>query len=257
MRKGLNYLLPLLTILALISCEPSYRTKPADSSRKTYTIANATYDISLISVEKSTGDKKIGDQGIERVIEEGIAKFSSEDETVRIKWVPSPYDIVFMLNNKTDGPVRIVWNEARFIDENGASHRLIHSGAGYEDRNSSHPPTIVPARGALEDFVHPADYFQREEGHGASSNKEQGYWKRAPFLPAQLKGTAAELRAKAEPFVSKTFQVILALDIGDVQNEYVCIFKINKVTVTEEKREEEKGSDNKEKGKRSGRGMRF
>ena len=51
--------------------------------------------------------------------------------------------------------------------------------------------------------------------------------------------------------------MILALQIDDLQNEYVCTFKINKVAVTEEKREQEKGSDNKEKGKRSGKGMRF
>ena len=212
MRKNLCYLLPLFTVLALISCEPSYRTKsPSDSSPKTYTIANAAYDISLISVEKSTGAKKMGEQSIETVIEGGISKFSFQDETVRIKWLPSPYDIVFVLYNKTDGPVRIVWNEARFIDEKGASHRLIHSGTGYEDRNNSHPPTVVAARGTLEDFVHPADYFQREDDYGGSSYKQQGYWKRAPFLPAQIKGTAEELRTKAEPFVDKTFQVILAL----------------------------------------------
>ncbi len=257
MRKNLYYLLPLLTLLTLISCGPSYRTKPsADSSPKMYTVANATYDISLISVEKSTGDKKMGELRIEAAVEQGISKFSFEDEKVRIQWLPSAYDIIFKLNNETNGPLRIVWNEARFIDEKGASHRLIHSGAGYEDRNNSHPPTAVAPRGALDDFVHPADYFKREEGYGGSSNKEQGYWKRAPFLPAQIKGTAEELRAKAEPFLGKTFQVILALQIGDLKNEYVCTFKINKVAVTEEKREQEKGSDNKEKGKRSGRGVR-
>jgi hypothetical protein len=258
MKKGIVIFFCVFIIAALIGCGPSYRTKPpSDSSRKTYTIANATYDISLVSVEKSTGAKKMGEQRTETVVEGGIAKFSFEDETVIIKWLPSPYDIVFVLNNKTDVPVSIVWNEARFIDEKGASHRLIHSGAGYEDRNASHPPTVVPAKGTLEDFVHPADSFQREEGYGGGSNKEQGYWKRAPFLPAQIKGTATELRAKAEPFVGKIFQVILALQTGDVQNEYVCTFKINKVAVTEEKREQEKGLDNKEKGKRSGRGMRL
>lgn len=249
MRKELYYLLCLLIVLALISCEPSSLTKPSsDSSRKKYTIANATYDISLISVDKSTGAKKMGEQRIETVAEEGTARFYFEDETVRIKWLPSPYDIVFVLNNKTDGPVRIVWNEARFIDEKGASHRLIHSGTGYEDRNNSHPPTVVAARGALEDFVHPADYFQWEKW----SSKQQGYWKRAPFMPTKVKGTAEELRTKAEPFVGKTFQVILALRVDDVQNDYVCTFKINNVDVTEK---EEKQPEKKSNGSRKG-GMR-
>ena len=258
MRREIVIFFCAFIIAALISCEPSYRTKsPSDSSPRTYTVANATYDISLVSVEKSSGDKKTyGKQKIEAVIEEGIARFYFEDEMVRIKWSPTPYDIVLVLNNKADGPVRIVWDEARFIDEKGIRHRLIHSGIGYEDRNSSHPPTVVAARGALEDFVHPADYFQKEEEYGGRSSKQEGYWKRAPFLPAQIKGKAEELRAKAEPFVGETFQVILALQIDDVRYDYVSTFRINKVDVTEEKREQEKSPDNKEQGKRSGRGMR-
>ena len=175
---------------------------------------------------------------------------------MRIKWLPSPYDIVFVLNNKADRPVRIDWDEARFVDEKGLRHRLIHSGAGYEDRNASHPPTVVAARGTLEDFVHPSDYFQKEEDRGGKSSQQEGYWRRTPFLPAQMKGTAEELKAKAEPFVGKTFQVILALQIGDLQNKYVCTFRINQVRVTEAKHEQEKSPDNKEQGKRSGRGMR-
>lgn len=257
MRKGIVILFCAFIIAALVSCGPSNRTKPpADSSRGTYTVANAAYDIALVSVEKSAGGIKLGEQKIGAVIEEGISRFSFEDETVRIKWLPSPYDIVFILNNKADRPVRIDWDEARFVDEKGLRHRLIHSGAGYEDRNASHPPTVVAARGALEDFVHPSDYFQKEEDYGGKSSKHEGYWKRAPFLPAQIKGTAEELRAKAEPFVGKTFQVILALQIGDLQNEYVCTFRIDKVRVTEAKHEQEKSPDNKDQGKRSGRGMR-
>ena len=105
--------------------------------------------MSLVSVEKSTWGKKVGGQRIGAVAEEGISRFYFEDETVRIKWLPSPYDIVFVLNNKADGPVRIVWDEAEFVDEKGLRHRLIHSGAGYEDRNSSHPLTVVAARGTI------------------------------------------------------------------------------------------------------------
>ena len=169
---------------------------------------------------------------------------------VRIKWSPRPDDIVFVLNNKVDGPVRIVWDEARFIDENGVSHRLIHSGIGYEERNDSQPPTVVVAKSAIEDFVHPADYFQWEGGGGKRSSKQQGYWRRASFMPTQIKGTAEELRVKAEPFVGKTFQVILALQIDDIPNNYVCTFKINKVDVTEKEQQPEKKSNENGKGSR-------
>jgi len=245
MRKETVILFCAFIIATLIGCESSYQTK----SQRTYTIANASYDISLISVERYTGTQKIyEEQRIEAVLEEGVPKFYFEDEMVRIKWFPRPDDIIFVVNNKVDRPERIVWDEAKFIDEKGISHRLIHSGIGYEERNDSQPPTVVAARGAIEDFVYPADYFQWEEGGGRRSSKQQGYWRRTSFLPTQIKGTAEELRAKAEPFTGKTFQVILALQDDDVPNNYICTFKINNVDVTEKEQQPEKKSDGSRKG---------
>jgi hypothetical protein len=200
-------------------------------------------------MERYMGTQKIyGEQKIEAVLEEGVSKFYFENEMMRIKWFPKPDDVVFVINNKLDRPIRIIWNEAKLIDEKGVTHRLIHSGIGYEERNDPQQPTVVAAKGPLEDFVHPADYFQREK----LSSKQQGYWKRAPFMPTQIKGTAEELRTKAEPFVGKTFQVILALQVDDVRNDYVCTFKINNVDVAEK---EEQQPEKKSNGSRKG-GMR-
>jgi hypothetical protein len=254
MRKEIVILLCTFIIASLIGCGLPYQTK----SQGTYTIANASYDISLISVERSTGAKKIyGEQRIEAVIEEGISRSFFEDEMVRIKWRPTPDDIGLFINNKTDASMKIVWDEARFVDEKGISHRLIHSGIGYEERNDSHPPTVVAARSTLDDFIHPADYFRQEESYGSRAYKQQSHWERSPFLPTQIKGNAEELRAKAEPFAGKTFQVLLPIQIENVRHDYLFTFKINKVNVTEEKHEQEKSTDNKGKGKRSGRGMRL
>ena len=184
-------------------------------------------------MEKSTGTEKAYEkQKIETVLEEGIPKFYFEDEVVKIKWSPAPDDVVFVVNNKADRPVKIVWDESRFIDEKGLSHRLLHSGIGYEQRNDFHPPTIIYAKDTLEDFVYPADYWQKEES-GRKSHKQQGHWKRVSFLPTQIRGTAEELRMKAAPFVGKTFQVILDLQMDGIRSDYVCTFTINKVDVTE------------------------
>jgi len=253
-RKSPRYLLSLLIVLTCASCEPSYRTKSSQGSRKTYTVATANYDISLNSVERTAGTDKIyGEQRIEVVPEEGVSAFSFEDEIARIKWRPAPDDIGFVVDNKADHPMKIIWDESRFIDEKGVSHRLIHSGIGYEERNESHPPTVIDARGTLKDFVHPADYFKREELGDGKSYKQLSYWKRVSFLPTQVKGKKEELRTKAEPLVGKTFQVVLALQIGDVRNDYVYTFKINKVDVAEKEQQQEKNPD-EEKG--SGKGGR-
>jgi hypothetical protein len=235
-RKEIIILFCALIVAALIGCESSLWKQPDRS----HTIANASYDISLLSVERSTGTEKVyAKQKVETVFEEGIPKFYFEDEMVRIKWRPAPHDIVFVVHNKADNPVKIVWDEGKFIDEKGVTHRLLHSGIGYEERNDFHPPTIIYAKDTLEDFVYPADYWQKEES-SKKSHKNQGYWKRGSFLPTQTRGTAEELRTKAEPFVGKTFQVVLTLQINGVRNDYICTFIVNNVDVTEKEQQPEK-----------------
>jgi hypothetical protein len=252
MKKEIVILFCAFIIASLIGCESAYQTK----SQRTYTIANASYDISLLSAEKSTGIEKIyKKQKIEAVLEEGIKKFYFEDEMVRIKWHPAPNDIVFVVHNKMDNPVKIVWDEGKFIDEKGGTHRLLHSGIGYEERNDFHPPTIIYAKDSFEDFVYPSDYWQKKESGGKSHNK-QAYWMRGSFLPTQIRGTADELRTKAEPFVGKTFQVVLTMQINGVRNDYMCTFIINKVDVTEKEQQPEKNPNDggSRRGSRRGGG---
>ena len=245
-KKYLYCLLSLFVVLTLMSCGSSSSWKKPD---RTYTIAVASYDISLISVDRPTHAKQLyGEQKIESVIQEGFLRSYFEDGMVGIEWRPTSDDIGVVIRNKTYDPLKVVWDEARFIDEKGVSHRLIHSGIGYEERYDFHPPTIIVPRGTLEDFIHPADYFRWEE-YSRGSYKQQDYWVRSPFLPIQIKGTAEELRAKAEPFVGKTFQVILALQTDGVRNDYACTFKINKVDVTEKEQQPMKKS-NEGKGSR-------
>jgi len=253
MKKEFVILFCALIVATLVSCESSLWKQPDRS----YTIANASYDISLLSVEKSTGTEKVHEkQRIETVLEEAIQKFYFEDEMVRIKWRPAPDDIVFVVHNKADNPVKIIWDEGRFIDVEGVTHKLLHSGISYEERNDFHPPTIIYAKDTLEDFVYPADYWQKEES-GRKSHKQQDHWKRVSFLPTQIKGTAEELRTKAAPFVGKTFQVILALQINGVRNDYVCTFIVNKVDVTEKEQQPEKNPNNGGGGRRGNRGGAF
>jgi hypothetical protein len=249
MRTEVIILFCALIAATLASCESSLWKQP-DQPHK---IANAIYDISLLSVEKSTGTEKVYEkQKIETVLEEGIRKFYFEDEMVRIQWRPTANDIVLVVHNKADNPVKIVWDEGKFIDEKGGSHRLLYSGIGYEERNDFHPSTIIYAKDTLEDFVYPADYWQKEES-GKKSHKNQDHWKRGSFLPTQIRGTAEELRTKAEPFVGKTFQVILALQINGALNDYVCTFIVNKVDVTEKEQPSQKNPEDKTGSRRGGR----
>jgi len=111
--------------------------------------------------------------------------------------------LFFTVNNKTDDPIKIIWDGARLIDEKGISHRLNHSGIGYEERNLSQPPTIVCHPRQPRGFPASGRLFPMEPIGSSTSDKQDGYWDRAPFLPTQIKGTAEELRTKSDPVIGK------------------------------------------------------
>jgi hypothetical protein len=255
-KKKVAVLFYMFLIVLLMGCDSSYRTK--SSSPRTQKVANARYDITMIAVEKSVGSQKIlEEQRIETVVEGGVTRYRSEDNMVRIEWRPAPVDIEFAVNNKTDSPIKIVWDEAKFVDEKGISHRLIHSGISYEERKLPQPPTVIAGGINLQDFIHPLDYFQWKEIRGMRSDKQQGYWDRTPFLPTQTKGTAEELRVKASAFVGKTFQVILPLEISNVRIDYLYTFRITNVDITEGEEPIEKNSSEKKGSGRTGKRRPF
>jgi len=255
-KKKVAVLLYMFLIVLLMGCDSSYRTK--SSSPRTQKVANARYDITMIAVEKSVRSQKmLEEQRIETVVEGGITRYRSEDSMVRIEWRPAPVDIEFTVNNKTDSPIKIVWDEASFVDEKGISHRLIHSGIGYEERKLPQPPTVIAGGINLQDFIHPLDYFQWKEIRGMRLDKQQGYWDRTPFLPTQTKGTAEELRVKASTFVGKTFQVILPLEISNIRIDYLCTFRITNVDITEGEEPIERNSSEKKGSGRTGKRLQF
>jgi len=258
-KKKVAILLYVFLIAMLIGCDTPYRTKSsAYNPPRTQKVANARYDIMMITAEKSVGSQqKLEEQRIDTVVEEGITKYRSEDNRVRIEWRATPIDVVFTVNNKTDGPVKIVWDEARFMDEKGRSHRLIHSGIGYEESNLPQLPTVIAGGMNLQDFIHPLDYFQWIEIHGMRSDNQQGYWDRAPFLPTKIKGSAEELRVKAEAVVGKTFQVTLPLEISSVRTDYLSTFRITNVDITEGEELIERNSIEKKGSGRTGKRRPF
>jgi hypothetical protein len=91
--------------------------------------ADVIYDISLQTVERpSDAQNRYGKQIITQIEEEGIQKNLFEDNMMTILWMPTETDIKFTLKNKTDHSIKIIWDEAAFVDVEGRSQHIIHSG---------------------------------------------------------------------------------------------------------------------------------
>ena len=188
----------------------------------TYTSSNylAHYNIGLKQVERPVKAKeRYGEQKVIRINEEGIAKYSFEDEMIRVIWIPTAPKLSFVLTNKTDHSIKIVWDEAAFVDQDGMSQRVIHAGVKYIDRNSSQPPTIVVRGGTVNDLIIPSAniYYKKGAYEG---------WREAPLFPSISATDAKVLKSKTEQYIGKTIQVLLPLQIEDVVNEYIFIFEV-------------------------------
>ncbi|HLG16110.1 MAG TPA: hypothetical protein VJH03_16625 [Blastocatellia bacterium] len=81
-----------------------------------------------------------------------------EDEFIRIEFTIDRQRLAFTLLNKTDNPIKIRWNEAAYVDASNQSHKVMHSGIGYSQRNSELPPTLVAPSAEIIDVVVPVDY---------------------------------------------------------------------------------------------------
>lgn len=85
-----------------------------------------------------------------------------EDEDVVVRFTPKQKQIDFTVWNKTQAPMRIIWDEIRFLDPEGRSHWVLNSQENIEKHTrvaaGGHPlitPSVVPVGGSYSDYLLP------------------------------------------------------------------------------------------------------
>ena len=151
--------------------------------------------------------------------------------------------IHFILKNKTEHSIKIVWDEAAFIDIDGQSDRVVHTGVKYADRNASQPPSVIPGQRSLTDFVVPAKSIYYREGYYGTYYSSPGGWEELGIvLPTSDKvaadryGVADSLAveafiSKVKDNIGKRFGFLLPLEIEGVVNEYTFWFEVQDASV--------------------------
>ena len=243
-KRRSNYLwliftMALFFMFIIASCAP--RTYQAPPTPK-YTSYKAVYIISLSKVERpEKAGNRYGPQKVSSIATDQKYKFAFEDNMVQILWLVSATNINFYIQNKTDYSIKIPWDEAAYVDENGRSHRVMHSGVKYTDRDKPQPPSIIVRKGSIEDIVYPTDYVSWSSGTRYTS----GRWIEKPLLLSldfhgqYYKGSYSSLTEFEEAVnknIGKRIQVLLPLQIQDVINDYIFTFTIDKVIVSSDEK---------------------
>ena len=175
------------------------------------------YNVGLQEVERPENAKeRYGESKIVNFQEDGKTKYSYEDEMIKIVWLPLSTQFAFTLQNKTDHSIKIIWDEAVYVNENSSSGRVMHAGVKYTDRNNSQPPTIVVKNANIDDMVVPTEKVSYISGVG---------WSTSPMF-ANRAMTSEELNTLSQSYIGKTVQILLPLQIEDTVNEYIFSFKV-------------------------------
>lgn len=132
-------------------------------------------------------------------------KLAFEDDSIRIAFAVIESQIQFSLQNRTESPIEVNWDQVSFIDFSGRSHRVIHAGTKFNDREKPQAPATVPPTARIEDIVYPADYA---EWTGSD-------WIHSPILPP------AEFAYKGN-----TFSVFVPLKINGELKNYLFTVKV-------------------------------
>lgn len=137
--------------------------------------------------------------------EEGITKFSYQDNFIDVIIFASESAFFFTLKNVSDNTLKVVWNEAVFVDVDGFTSKVMHSGIKYSQKESDQLASIVIRGAKLEDSAVPIDkvYYSDNE------------W------------TTKSLYSKAKPELSdQNIKLMLPIQVMDVVNEYIFEFTL-------------------------------
>lgn len=193
----------------------------------------AKYDIGLVRVEKP---KKVTERyGGKDIVSTEEKKYIYEDGLIRIIFIPTAYQINFIAENKTDYSLQIIWDECAYVDENGSSHRVIHSGIKYIDRNNPQPPSIIASKSKLTDIIYPSDYIEWSSDYYSSG------WEEKPLFPTnrilgmvttkEIENAKEDFKNTIDKFKNKEFSVVMPIKVEETINEYRFVFKIKDVQV--------------------------
>lgn len=216
MKKLISFYCFLISCLLLAGCaafQPTYY---------------GTYNMNLQQVDRPTGTEvKYGEAKILPLKEEGRSKYVFEDELVKIIWNAAANNLSAVMVNKTSSSIKVIWDDAAYIDENGMSHRIIHSGINFNEKDKPQLSTIIAPNDKIKDVIIPTNLVHYEEGFYGENDFQAGKWIEKPFFKyCQTGGKKDSAIRLLKSNVGKTFKILLPLKTEKTVSDYVFTFSV-------------------------------
>lgn len=168
---------------------------------------SGSYIATLSNVEKPENpDIRYGET--KKIDDANVTKFSYTDSHIEIIIFASSEQFNFTLKNISDNSLKVVWNEAVFVDYDGTTSKIMHVGTKYSEKNGDQPATTIIKGAKIDDIACPTK--------NVSYSDLLKKWVTDPLLPSVKQ--ASDINP---------IRLMLPIQIKNVINEYVFEFKID------------------------------
>ncbi len=158
---------------------------------------------------------------VEGTNDKSEASYLYEDDLMSIIWNVDTEVFAFALENKSDYPIEIPWDDVVYFDWQGYAHRVIHKDVKYVNKNSPQESTIVPHESAIADYLLPVANIYSTSGLYNSSYTIKNLF---PSYKNQNVANKSKL-------AGQTIKIKFPIVFDGKKKEYLFAFQINDIAV--------------------------
>lgn len=119
----------------------------------------ASYYQPILTKVERTNNPEYRYSGLKEVESDQVSWFKFEDEYIdmSISGITTKFD--FILKNKTINTLKLIWDDAVFVNVDGNTSRIIHKGVNMANRESSQVSSNIIRNASLTDFIVPSVFL--------------------------------------------------------------------------------------------------
>lgn len=178
----------------------------SDAEKQCFIEDKAGQYVSTLSKVEKPSNPSVKYGNTTTIEDKGITKYSYNDNYIDIIIFGNSEEFSFVLKNVSQSTQKLLWDDAVFVDINGSTSKVIHSGIKYSQREAPQTPSTIIKGATLDDIACPTSNI-----YYSDSGKE---WRVYSMYPKDIS--------------TKTYKVrlMLPIQIKDVSNEYIFEFDI-------------------------------
>jgi len=161
---------------------------------------------SILSKVEKPSNPSVKKGKITIVEDKDKTKYNYEDNFISITIFCTSEKFNFILKNKSDNSIKIIWDDAAFVDYSGNTSRVMHSGIKYSQKEASQPASTIIKGATLDDVACPTANV-----YYSTILKD---WVTKSMYPQYATYGANQI------------QLMLPIQIKDVVNEYIFVFDL-------------------------------